>query len=136
MEAILALMVVTIAVMLLSISFSLAAYDARQGKVTDDLGRAGQEITDIFNNDISIWRDGMLSWASLQVRTSQPYDVPQGLSGYDITVISLSERSGMECSISRGPCAAENVSALSKMARQLVMPDGSVLAGKVMIKVW
>lgn len=136
MEAILALMVVTIAVMLLSISFSLAAYDARQGKVTDGLERAGQELTDLFCNDVSIWRDGMLSWTSLQVRSAHPYDVPLGLSGYDLRVMALSERGDVECNISQGYCTAGSDSALSKLAEQLVMPDGSIMAGKVLIKVW
>jgi hypothetical protein len=136
MEAILALMVVTIAVMLLSISFSLTAYDARQSKVTDELERAGLELKDIFENDVSIWRDGMLSWTSLQVRSARPYDVPKGLSGYDVQVIALSERGDIECNIGQGSYVSGNDSALSKLAGRLVMPDGSILAGKVLIKVW
>jgi hypothetical protein len=136
MEAILALMVVTIAVMLLSISFSLTAYDARQSNVTDELERAGQELKDIFYNDVSIWRDGMLSWTSLQVRSARPYDLPQGLSGYDVQVIALSERGDLECNIGQGHYASGNDSALSKLAEQMVMSDGSIRAGKVLIKVW
>jgi hypothetical protein len=136
MEAILALMVVTVAIVLLSISFSLAAYDAVQEGSSSQLDAGCEEMRKAFEEDMSSWRDCKLSWSSLGYRQSDPYEVAEGIKGYEIEVVDISSEARDGIAIGSGTMRDANATASVHLACSIITTGGEVHAGLVVITVW
>ena len=135
MEALLAMMVVTVAVALLALSFSLTAHDLRtKGDVTSLAGGI-DDLLHRFKDDRSIWRDGSLAWASLQVREGRPYSCPNGTNGYSIMVLDIENDETTIISSSLRPMDGSTRVA-DEHAWNIIRSDGTVGPGLIVLEVW
>lgn len=135
MEALLAMMVVTVAVALLALSFSLTAHDLREAEDVTSLEQAAADIMHQFREDRSIWRDGALVWASLEVRAAEPYQILNGTQGYTILIMDL-EYEGLKMTIGPSGTQGAGARAVEQHAWNLLRPDGTVGPGLIILEVW
>lgn len=137
MEAIMALMVVTVAVMLLSLSFSLTAHDLNgSSERTVMKGRATSLAEEILN-DIALWRSGCLVWSGLSLRSECPYAIPEGLNGYSIEVLRIDR--GCEPFLFTNHSMdrdADDTTCVIKHALDVISDDGAVRPALLIIEVW
>ena len=135
MEALLAMMVVTVAVALLALSFSLTAHDLKDAKATTSLGQASSDLLHRFQEDRSIWRDGCLVWSSLGMRAEGPYQSPNGTQGYTILIMDLEndDRVTIGSAVPQGTMGAR---AVDEHAWNLLRPDGTIGPGLIILEVW
>jgi hypothetical protein len=137
MEALLAMMVVTVAVALLALAFTFTAHDLKDAGESTGLEKCGQILLRDLQEDHSIWRDSRLAWTSLDVRVAAPYDIPDGAHGYAIEVHLID--TDVEAKCIEVPGSAVNLDGsriVIKHACSLVMADGNIAPGLIIMEVW
>lgn len=134
MEALLAMMVVTVAVALLALSFSLTAHDLKGEEGSTSLGQGAADLLHQFREDRSIWRDGSLVWSSLEGRSHDPYANPNGTHGYSILIMDMEN----ERKIFIGPSdnGTTGTRAIDEHAWNLHRADGTTGPGIIILEVW
>jgi len=136
MEALLAMMVVTVAVALLALSFSLTAHDLKGETDATDLKGCTASLLKQFREDVSLWRDDALVWTSLESRVATPYQSPNGSHAYSIQVIDL----GWDVQIIIGStdrlALGEGSRVVEEHAWNVIRQDGTIGPGLIVLEVW
>ena len=135
-EAIMVLMIVTMAVILFSTSLSFSAEHLIKSKENDRYDKTTESLFDVLQDDIMLWDDGLLVLTSFHLRCEDPYPVPEGALGYKITLIMVLEKGSPTFSFNNG-LEMEGIDAHhDKFPVSVVAQTGDVVPGMIEMVVW
>ncbi|OPY32016.1 MAG: hypothetical protein A4E32_01625 [Methanomassiliicoccales archaeon PtaU1.Bin124] len=129
-----AMMVVTVAVALLALSFSITSHDLREQGDGTELKEGATRLLNTMENDVSVWWEGMLVWTSMQARAATPYPLPDALKGYCLELIDIGDGSS-SVTIEDITLPSDSPMVL-KHACNVVRTDGSIGPGLIVLEVW
>jgi hypothetical protein len=135
-ESLLAIMVVTVAVVLFTVTMALNLVSIGEEDGSDGVRDAsGLLVERVMDECATIDGDG-LSFPSLQSLVDRPYPLPNGTIGYVISVHDLSADGAiLEIRVGSGPKAAGPIGTM-KLPVSLVLFDGRSHAGILEVSVW
>ncbi|MFA5313947.1 MAG: hypothetical protein WC375_11655 [Methanomassiliicoccales archaeon] len=135
-EAVLALMVVTLAVILLSASFSITGIEVLRQGDESSLSEGCEDVWNLMADDELLWDGDAVVLSSFTTRSFEPYNIPEDLHGYEISLLDISNDSLSSTMICEG---AEIAGAEVRSERHPVLLRtelGVIHAGLVDVRVW
>jgi hypothetical protein len=135
-EAVIALMVVTVAVILLSASFSITSIEVLTESDEASLVDGCEDVWNMMVDDELLWDGSSIVLSSFGTRSSDPYGLPDGLLGYEISLMDVSNGSLSSVIIVNG---TEVVGAEIRTERHPVLVRtemGAMHAGLIEVRAW
>jgi hypothetical protein len=135
-EAVLALMIVTLSVILLSASFSITSIDVLRDGDEDVLSERCEDVRNQVVDDELLWAGDAIVLSSFDSRASYPYEIPTGLFGYELSLTGITDDNASSIVIFNGT-EVEGADVHAERYPVLVMTEfGTLRAGMIEVKVW
>ncbi|MCE5297288.1 MAG: hypothetical protein LLG16_09350 [Euryarchaeota archaeon] len=135
-EAVLALMVVTLAVILLSASFSITGIEVLRQGDESSLSEGCEDVWNLMADDELLWDGGAVVLSSFITRSFEPYSIPEGLNGYEVFLLDISNGSLSSTMICEG-AAITGAEVRSERHPVLLRTDpGTIHASLLDVRVW
>lgn len=135
-EAVMTLMVVTLAVILLSVAFSLTSLEVLRDNDKTSLSVRCIEVWRCMIDDEMLWNGDAIVLSSFDSRALDPYAHPEGIFGYDIYLIDVDQDNRSFTRMFNG-FEVEGAEVFVDEHPVLVMNElGELHAGLIEIRVW